>query len=460
MAQLRDLLVAGPSRFLGPVNFNDIITFLNNVVIDGNLSVKGNLTMGDASSDTHILNGKLGLAGNANTYYIDGSANAVFNALTAKGNIVLGATSTNTVTIKGATTYNANIYFNGTTYYIDTSGHASLNNLTAAGTSNLKGSVTIGDNTSDVHKVNGNLTHNGIVYFANGTTYYINNSGTAVLNALTTKGNTTIGDNTSDVHKINGNTTFNGNLYLANGTTYYIDSSANAVFNALTAKGNVTFGSTSTTTTATLNSKVILNKSESTGGLIIRRGTSDSEAIRIYNKSNYTDFESTNETLLGEIHFTLKNVDDANGGAGANTSQVKFIGDANGSEVVATKFTGSFNGNASSASAVKIQTATGNTDYAMVFTTATGATNTASLYADSEFRNNGAITYNPSNNLIKIKKLTVSGTTGSTEMSGGDLTVAGGVGVSGAVNAFKYGVANKLDLEYNISEDCLEFKFR
>ena len=35
---------------------------------------------------------------------------------------------------------------------------------------------------------NGNTTHNGIVYFANGTTYYINNSGTANLNAITANG--------------------------------------------------------------------------------------------------------------------------------------------------------------------------------------------------------------------------------------------------------------------------------
>jgi hypothetical protein len=36
-------------------------------------------------------------------------------------------------------------------------------------------------------KFNGNATHNGIVYFANGTTYYINNSGTANLLDVTAR---------------------------------------------------------------------------------------------------------------------------------------------------------------------------------------------------------------------------------------------------------------------------------
>lgn len=39
---------------------------------------------------------------------------------------------------------------------------------------------------------NGNTTHNGIDYFANGTTYYINNSGTANLYGLTTNSTATI----------------------------------------------------------------------------------------------------------------------------------------------------------------------------------------------------------------------------------------------------------------------------
>ena len=84
--------------------------------------------------------------------------------------------------------------------------------LSVTGNTTIAGNATIGDATSDVHKIIGNTTHNGIVYFANGTTYYINNSGNAKFNTLTSVGDTTLGDSsTGDTIAINGVTTITGN---------------------------------------------------------------------------------------------------------------------------------------------------------------------------------------------------------------------------------------------------------
>jgi len=102
------------------------------------------------------------------------------------------------------------------------------------------------------------MTHNGVVYFANGTNYYVNNSGGAKLASLNVTGDTTlagkvfIGDNTADTHKITGTTTVNGTLNFANGSTYYVNNSGSAMLHSLTTddivqiKGNA--GSTSMTT--------------------------------------------------------------------------------------------------------------------------------------------------------------------------------------------------------------------
>lgn len=72
-------------------------------------------------------------------------------------------------------------------------------NATFSGTLAVSGAATL----SSTLKVTGNTTHVGHCYFANGTTYYINSSGTGKLNALTTTGAITAAGNiTSQSNKI------------------------------------------------------------------------------------------------------------------------------------------------------------------------------------------------------------------------------------------------------------------
>ena len=73
-----------------------------------------------------------------------------------------------------------------------------------------------GDTKPLMPKAGGTFT--GTVYFANGTTYYINESGGCKF----------------------GTGRFTGNVYFANGTTYYFDTNGNVKCNGLTAVGNIT----------------------------------------------------------------------------------------------------------------------------------------------------------------------------------------------------------------------------
>ena len=81
-------------------------------------------------------------------------------------------------------------------------------------------------------------------------------------------------------------------------------------------------------------------------GLNIRRTTGDSEAVQHYlDDSNY-HIKYTNDETTNAIKFTLINTDTegTNTGTNANTSTVTFAGSASGSNVTATKFTGSLVG--------------------------------------------------------------------------------------------------------------------
>lgn len=168
-------------------------------------------------------------------------------------------------------------------------------NLDVGGTANIKGNTTIGDATSDVHKINGNMTHNGIVYFANGTTYYVNNSGSAkfsglnvVGNAVVT-GNTTFGDATSDVHKMNGNMTHNGVVYFANGTTYYINNSGTGYLNALTTNGAVKMNGNTASSSMTTGQLVISGGAGMSGQL-------NAKSVRIDNAVKF-EYNSTDKCV-------------------------------------------------------------------------------------------------------------------------------------------------------------------
>lgn len=75
-------------------------------------------------------------------------------------------------------------------------------------------------------------------------------------------------------------------------------------------------------------------------GIVARRTTSDNESLKIITEGNNGNIINNNETAVSRLYFTLKGLDSANNGASATENVIQFLGDKNGSEIIATKFTG------------------------------------------------------------------------------------------------------------------------
>jgi len=155
------------------------------------------LTQQDTDTNTTYTAGSGLTLSSQNQFYI--GSGQVTNAMLANpfdGSAYLplaGGTMTGTINLA-----------NGSTYYIDGSGHAKFNNLTAVGTITLpSNSITDAMVTDSITAANymplaggtftGNVTFDASssLYFANGTTYYVNNSGDANLGNINATGNIT-----------------------------------------------------------------------------------------------------------------------------------------------------------------------------------------------------------------------------------------------------------------------------
>ena len=274
MAQLKDLIVAGSSRFLGNVYFEDSVTLNDTLILakstdlsgtadnrpalivgglpaaahiefdgdeiqakasatqvgplyinkdGGNTNIGSSVVIASDSGAATSTTGAIRITGGisaSNTSYFGGALNvsglATFSGYvrTAKGEAATSATSGD-IRVDGgigvakasyfgsSVTVNGNLTVKGNTVL----GNAESDTITIKGKTSITGPVTI----------TGNTTHNGIVYFANGTTYYINNSGTGVLNELTML----------------------NNIYFGQNKTYYFTNAGTGYVNALTTNGAV-----------------------------------------------------------------------------------------------------------------------------------------------------------------------------------------------------------------------------
>lgn len=217
MAQLRDLLVNGASRFLGVVNFNNETIFNEGVTLNETLTLLKNT---DAAGDSYASPALV--IGPYTAQHLEFDSNEIMSKSAANetedlylnangGQVIIGkdglkvgdgtgaiARNTGDLQVQGGLSTTATSFFGG--------------GVTIDSTLSVIGNTTIGNTTINGNVIaNGNVTHNGSVYFANGTTYYINNSGNAKFNTLTSVGNTTLGDSaTGDTIAINGITTITG----------------------------------------------------------------------------------------------------------------------------------------------------------------------------------------------------------------------------------------------------------
>ena len=302
MAQLKDLIVAGSSRFLGNVYFEDSVTLNDTLILakstdlsgtadnrpalivgglpaaahiefdgdeiqakasatqvgplyinkdGGNTNIGSSVVIASDNSAATSTTGAIRITGGisaSNTSYFGGALNvsglATFSGYvrTAKGEAATSATSGDIrvdggIGVAKASYFGSSVIVNGqlTVKGNTVLGDANSDTITIKGKTSITGPVTI----------TGNTTHNGIVYFANGTTYYINNSGTGILNELTML----------------------NSIYFGKNKTYYIANTGTGYLNALTTNGAVKMnGGTGST-------------SVSTGQLVVQGGVGISEKL-------------------------------------------------------------------------------------------------------------------------------------------------------------------------------------
>lgn len=349
MAQLKDLLVAGKARFVGTTSFTDQMISLGGIrFLEGALEKKTVVyqVLGIDSSGVAVYADLTGLTiGTANKLSVSGGGTMqpvyfasgqpvtlpAFKNLTAIGPLGWVSTANDIM----AVTSNTLAYWNGAY-----SGTAS--NIT------VLGKIQTGTwQATPIDAARGGTGQTSLV-----------NSANVLLNALTT-GSSTPADNDYYISQyVNGGTTT---------TTYhrrpmsklwdYISGKIDTAHKYVLKAGDTMTGS------------LVINGNDKDYGLIIRRTSADNESLKIFNESSYTKFVSTNETTSGQIYFTLSNLDESNDGAGANSSDVIFKGTSSGSEVVATKFTGALNGNATTATtASKLGVNAGSTSLPVYFT--------------------------------------------------------------------------------------------
>lgn len=252
MAQLNDLLVLGNSNLLGDANIFGALGIYGGLDIGGNVSIGGTLNVDEAAT----FNKNVGITGNltANGTLSVVGTSTLTGKLTANGGI-----ATTSITASGTVAITQNLAVAGNT---SLGGEAS-DKIEIIGVTTISGPVSITGNVGIV----GNTSHNGIVYFANGKTYYIDNTATGNLNALTL-------NNTTD-----STATSNGALIVKGGV---------GIAKQLRVAGNTTLSGTLTVAGATTLNSTTDSTSTSTGALIVKGGVSIAKQLRVGGNTTLT----------------------------------------------------------------------------------------------------------------------------------------------------------------------------
>lgn len=453
MAQLKDLIVAGSSRFLSNVYFEDSVTLNDTLILAKSTDLQGTadnrpaLIVGGLPAAEHIefdsneiqsktSNTTVGPlyinkdGGNTNIganviIVSDGSAaTSTTGAIRVTGGISASNTSYfgGALNVSGLATFSGHIRAaNGEAATSATSGDIRVDGgigvakdsyfgaaMIIAGALTSKGNVSLGDASTDIIAITGttNLngpvniigatSHNGIVYFANGTTYYINNSGTGVLNELTML----------------------NNIYFGKDKYYYFTNAGTGYINALTTNGTVKMnGGTD-------------SNNVSTGQLVVVGGVGISKKLTVGDAVTFNNTLSVgnNTTLKGTLDVsgvtTLKNALNVTG-----TSTL--TGATSIKSTLTVTSTSNLNGDVIMAAKAIVNGATELKDTLTVTKTAT---------------------FN--------KDVIINGGTESNSMITGQLKVAGGIGATKYISAKALRLDDKVEFIYNSTDKCVDIIFK
>ena len=453
MAQLKDLIVAGSSRFLSNVYFEDSVTLNDTLILakstdllgtadnrpalivgglpaaahiefdsneiqsktsdttvgplyinkdGGNTNIGANVIIVSDSSAATSTTGAIRVTGGisaSNTSYFGGALNvsglATFSGhiRAAKGEAATSATSGD-IRVDGGIGVAKDSYFGAA--------------MIIAGALTSKGNVNLGDTSTDiititgVTNINGSANivgptkHNGIVYFANGTTYYINNSGTGVLNELTML----------------------NNIYFGKDKYYYFTNAGTGYINALTTNGTVKMnGGTD-------------SNNINTGQLVVIGG------VGISKKLTVGDAVTFNNTLSVENNTTLKSALDVSG-----VTTLK-----NALNVTGTS------------------TLTGATSIKSTLTVISTSNLNGDVIMSAKAIVNGATELKDTLTVTKTatfnKDVIINGGTESSNMVTGQLKVVGGIGATKYISAKALRLDDKVEFIYNSTDKCVDIIFK
>lgn len=453
MAQLKDLIVAGSSRFLSNVYFEDSVTLNDTLILAKSTDLQGTadnrpaLIVGGLPAAAHIefdsneiqsktsdttvgplyINkdgGNTNIGANVIIVSDDSAATSTTGAIRVTGGISASNTSYfgGALNVSGLATFSGYIRAaKGEAATSATSGDIRVDGgigvakdsyfgaaMIIAGALTSKGNVNLGDTSTDiititgVTNINGSANivgttkHNGIVYFANGTTYYINNSGTGVLNELTML----------------------NNIYFGKDKYYYFTNTGTGYINALTTNGTVKMnGGTD-------------SNNVNTGQLVVIGG------VGISKKLTVGDAVTFNNTLSVENNTTLKSALDVSGvttlkNALNVTGTSTLTGATSIKSTLTVISTSNLNGDVTMSAKAIVNGATELKDTLTVAKTAT---------------------FN--------KDVIINGGTESSNMVTGQLKVVGGIGATKYISAKALRLDDKVEFIYNSTDKCVDIIFK
>lgn len=349
MAQIKDLLVAGKSRFVGTTSFNDQMISLGGMrFLEGSLEKKSVIyqVLGIDSSGVAVYADMTGLTiGTANKLSVSGGGTMqpvyfasgqpvtlpAFKNNTAVGPLGWVSTSQDIMAI----TSNTLAYWNGA--HSGTSSNISVLGKISAGTWQA----------TPIGAAYGGTGQNTLAKSAN-----------VLINALSTQTTTPVDADYYISQSANGGTT----------TTTYYRRPMSSLWTYIKGKSDNTYVNVSGDT---MSGSLNINGNNGTTGLIIRRNSIDTESLKITIDDSNATFHYTNDERANQFKFVLYNTDTeapASTGAVPNTSTITMAGSSAGSVVTATQFVGALTGNATTATtASKLGTNAGSSTLPVYF---------------------------------------------------------------------------------------------
>lgn len=344
MAQLRDLLVNGASRFLGVVNFNDEAIFNKGVTLnetltllkntDANSSVYnspalviGNKTAGHLEFDANEIMSKSSETAAANLFLNNDGGQVIIGpgGMSTTGVVTIGSGDAATSSTAGELIVDGGIAVSGASFFGNkiTSDTLTLTNTSATshiafsrGNSNyitapasgiiafVVNGQTVNDANSEFIIKDGevrpgttNVTALGASSYRWSTIYGIN---------LNINGNATIGDAATDAHTIKGKVTLTGEFIPSASATYSLGDTTHYWKKLYVGDG--TDSSSTSTGSVIVDGGVGISKSLVVGDKInlIRKNGNNYGRISFYDPSYYTWFEYMSNPTDGAAPTTGK----------------------------------------------------------------------------------------------------------------------------------------------------------